>query len=204
MRIFNLSVDIIFVLDIILMFFTSFLNYKTASECKDSSLISSTFRGSFRFYTDFLSIFGASLFSNIHRYFAYFGLFKLFRVKRLGIMIASANVEENTKALMNLLKLFFYLFFFLHLIACYWWIIITLNAPERFYSNSARNGYYKFQSGDDSEPYKLDGKVVPVDPEIYITWGKYLTFGSTSWDRYTVANDTDWESLNDNWDDRSN
>lgn len=88
MVIFNIAIDILFVIDLSLMFFTSFLNMRTGNECMDSTLISRNFRGTFRFYTDFLAIFGSSLFTNIHKMFTYFGLFKLFRVKRLGIMIA--------------------------------------------------------------------------------------------------------------------
>jgi hypothetical protein len=55
-------IDIIFVADIIMMFFTSFLDMKTGQECKDFNLISKNFRGTQRFYTDLLSIFGSKPF----------------------------------------------------------------------------------------------------------------------------------------------
>ena len=134
---------------------------KTGQECKDFSMISTNFRGTMRFYTDLLSIFGAKPFQAIHRYFNFFGLFKLFRVKRIGVMIAQANVDDITKALMNLAKIFFYLFFYLHLVACYWWIFLGTNAPQRFYSNSDLNAYYEYSvDGNLGEPFKVNGKTV--------------------------------------------
>jgi hypothetical protein len=86
-------------------------------------------------------------------------------------MIAQSNVDDITKSIMNLSKIFFYLFFYLHLSACYWWIFLGYNAPERFYANSDLDGYYKysvdFNFGD---PFEIDGKKVSVNSS-EIIWG---------------------------------
>ena len=54
----NLLIDFIFLVDIILMFFTSVINFR-GRESYDSNLISTLYVSQFRFYTDVLSMLGA-------------------------------------------------------------------------------------------------------------------------------------------------
>jgi len=91
--------------------------------------------GQFRFYVDIISILGSDVFANINSYFNLFGLFKMLRVLRIGKMIANTSLDEVSKASLNLLKLMFYLFFYLHLIGCYYWIAIGYNSAERYYGH---------------------------------------------------------------------
>ena len=62
--------------------------------------------------------------------FFFFGIFKVFRVFRLGSMIRRANMGVVEKSIANVFKLFFYMFFFLHFIGCYFWYISKLNGPD--------------------------------------------------------------------------
>jgi len=95
--------------------------------------------GQFRFYVDIISILGSNAFSSIHRYFSLFGLFKMLRVLRIGKMIANTTLDEVSKAGLNLIKLMFYLFFYLHLIGCYYWITIGYNSSIRYYGHPDDN-----------------------------------------------------------------
>jgi hypothetical protein len=131
-KIFDSIVDFVFVADIILGFFTSVTNRK-GTESFDSMEIYEIYTSQFRFYADVLSVFGMSIFASIHSFFRAFGFFKLLRVFRLNGMIAKANIDEGTKALVNLLKLILYLLIYLHCVGCYMWIATGYNAPKQYY-----------------------------------------------------------------------
>ena len=90
----NFTIDLVFLVDIILGFFTSVID-SYGRETLDSKVIKEVYTSKPRFYADFLSIFGASVFENIHPLFKIFGYFKLIRVLRINNMIASANIETN-------------------------------------------------------------------------------------------------------------
>lgn len=116
-KIFDNVVDAIFLIDIILMFMTSYMN-KQGAESFDSRDIAVKYVKSIRFVTDFFAILGTDVFTHINSSFQIFGLFKMIRVFRMGGMIAKLNIPEDNKASLNILKLFFYLFLFLHATAC--------------------------------------------------------------------------------------
>jgi hypothetical protein len=75
--------------------------------------------------------------------FAFFGLFKMMRVFRIGGMIAKANVDIATKASMNLLKLSLYIVFYIHCLGCYMWIIFSFNAPTAYYLDIDSSRYMR-------------------------------------------------------------
>lgn len=114
----DLTIDAIFVIDICLMFITTKFN-KKGKECTDPYEIAKLYTSTRRFYFDSLSILGTKAFAKLSTVFTYFGFFKISRVFRLSEMIKRANTDTDTKALLNLIKLVFYLFFYLHLLACY-------------------------------------------------------------------------------------
>ena len=105
---------------------------------------------------------------------------------------------------MNLAKIFFYLFFYLHIVACYWWIFLGYNAPERYYSNSELNAYYQYSvDGSLGEPFQIDGKTMEVNGT-YIMWGKYTTFKNTTWNYFTAEDRPDWKETNEMFDSAPN
>ena len=67
-KIFDSIVDVVFVADIILGFFTSVTN-RNGIESFDSREIKEMYTSTKRFYADVLSVFGMGIFAHIHRYF---------------------------------------------------------------------------------------------------------------------------------------
>lgn len=85
----DVSLDVLFLIDNILMFFTSFVN-KNGVEIFDHSEIFTNYTRKWRFVFDTLSLFGSYFFKEIHPYFKYFQLFKATRIARIGKMISSS------------------------------------------------------------------------------------------------------------------
>ena len=59
--------------------------------------------------------------------FSLFGILKLGRVLRLSKIIQYLNVEEDVKASMKLLKMIFFLIIYMHLFACFWWMVVSVD-----------------------------------------------------------------------------
>ena len=60
--------------------------------------------------------------------FQIFGIFKMIRILRIGGIISRLTLPEETKAVLNLCKLVFYLLNILHVLACGWYFACHLNA----------------------------------------------------------------------------
>ena len=110
-----------------LMGMTSFLN-KKGVEVTDSRIITAKYVQSARFLADFLAILGTGAVTNFVPPFKIFGIFKMIRILRLGAIISRSILPEETKALLNLAKLVFYLLLILHLLACGWYFACHINA----------------------------------------------------------------------------
>jgi hypothetical protein len=76
---------------------------------------------------DLCAVLGTNVVTSIWPGLKIFGIFKLSRVLRLGNMISKMNVPEEVKALMNLGKLTFYLYMFMHVLGCAFYMVIVLN-----------------------------------------------------------------------------
>lgn len=101
------------------MFSTSYIN-RNGKEEWVPKLIAKQYSKSVRFLLDAGSLLGSNLFSLINPNLKLFSLLKMTRVFRIGSQIKRANIHMETKAWLNLLKLLFYLFLFLHTLACFW------------------------------------------------------------------------------------
>ena len=82
------------------------------------------------FYLEGLSVLGTEFITQYFPVLKFFGLLKMVRIFRLGQMVTNANADKLTKSMLNLLKLTFYLLFYLHVIGCYFWLFLLKNAPE--------------------------------------------------------------------------
>ena len=173
----DLVVDVIFVIDICLMFISTKINNK-GKEIFDPYEIAKLYTSTRRFKFDFLSILGTQVFVNVSHFFKYFGFFKISRVFRLSEMIKRANTDTDKKALLNLIKLVFYLFFYLHLLACYKWIMLKDNGPTLYHLHG--NNY----ENEFEEPM-LDENGQPVErnEDYYWIFGDSPTFDEYEWDR---------------------
>ena len=127
----NTLIDVMFAIDIFINFRTTFYHPITGDEIKDLKVIRANYlRG--RFIVDFLS---TAPFDNIVYIFtqeespilALFSLLKLFRVTRLGRIIARLNVAESTKNLLKLLQLVFFIIMYIHCSGCAWYSIVEMD-----------------------------------------------------------------------------
>lgn len=194
----NTVIDVVFVVDIILMFLTSVIS-KKGVETFDASIIANQYVTQPRFYADCLSILGSGVFTQINRFFSLFGLFKVMRVFRIGPIISKSNVNKQVKALMNVIKIIFFLYFYLHCLACYMWLAVDFKSPMRYYRDYNTNSYNDYQGNpllDDA------GNSVPLDENFYVMFGTPQTFKDDAWTRFTADDNPDWESLNTNWESR--
>jgi len=55
------------------------------------------------------------------------GILKLGRVLRLNKIIQFLNVDEDVKASMKITKMVLFLSIYIHLYACIWWIIVSID-----------------------------------------------------------------------------
>ena len=87
-------------------------------------------------------------------------------------MIKENNTDNVTKATQNLAKLTLYLLFYIHCLACYWWIAVGLNAPKQYFYHSDKN----LLISEDEEVYQVDDKIYYYDGAVEsipdIKWGK--------------------------------
>lgn len=79
---------------------------------------------------DFLAILGTGVVTSFMPSFKIFGIFKMIRILRIGGIISRLTLPEETKAILNLCKLIFYLLLILHLLACSWFYSCNLNANQ--------------------------------------------------------------------------
>jgi hypothetical protein len=89
-KVFDILVDVIFVLDIVVMYFTSFQDIY-GQEIYESSKVARNYMNTRRFWVDSLSILGIELFTYIDPFFKYFSLFKIARVTRIDVFIKSLS-----------------------------------------------------------------------------------------------------------------
>lgn len=108
--IFMNGMDICFVIDMALMFFTSFIDIR-GSEVFSSQLIASEYLGSKMFVFDFFGFFGSHFFYSISdaKFFAIFRFFKMLKLVKLNILITRLNVRHLTKMLIQILQLIIYM-----------------------------------------------------------------------------------------------
>ena len=120
-------VDFVFLIDMFLMMMTSFVN-KKGVEITEQKTIIAKYVQSARFLADFLAILGTGVVTSFVPSFQIFGIFKMIRILRIGGIISRLTLPEETKAVLNLCKLVFYLLNILHVLACGWYFACHLNA----------------------------------------------------------------------------
>ncbi|CAI2375579.1 unnamed protein product [Moneuplotes crassus] len=125
-------VNIIFFVDILINFRTTYIHKKTGEEVTNLSIIAINYL-KLQFWIDFLATIpfdlGAELFiSNSNSgFFQLFSLLKLVRVLRLGKLIAVMKVKDDIKLSLKLMRLVFFLVTYLHCLGCCWYYIVIDN-----------------------------------------------------------------------------
>ena len=121
---FDFAVDSLFFVDILINFNTTYYN-KDGREIYNRCKIAKNYLIG-RFAVDFLS---TVPFDNIFTgvpLMKMFGVLKLVRITRLTIIINKLSIKEDIKALIKVGKLIFFLFLFLHTLACFWWFVVSI------------------------------------------------------------------------------
>lgn len=123
-------IDFVFVVDIVLNFFTSFQHPKTGDNVNNCALICWHYvKG--RFSIDLISaipfeLVGSALFrEGNNAMLQLFGLCKLVRVLRLGRLLTFINLKENLKLSFKLINLIFFLILYLHMVGCMWFYLVN-------------------------------------------------------------------------------
>ena len=105
-------------------------------------MIALSYTKSFNFLADFLSVMGSSIITHRINSFSLLGtfkVFKIFRIKRLNKFVNSINVEEKLKGVLNVFKVSFYLFLYLHILACSWYNLTMKTAFVRYMDDEDGN-----------------------------------------------------------------
>ena len=84
---------------------------------------------------------GAGPIVDLNNVFSLFGFLKMLRVFRLGKMISKTNLQSEVKAVLNLMKLVFYLLLYVHGVGCFWWLTCTMGYPDMYYIDLKNNLY---------------------------------------------------------------
>lgn len=113
----------------------------------------------------------------------------MLRVFRLGGMIARANIDEVSKAVLNLSKLVFYLVFYLHLVGCYLWIVAGWHAGMEYYKTEVDGKCcYQHKGGEILKLAQESGPALWVECDFEDTkWTDGPTFGDESWKRLSTT-----------------
>ena len=77
-----------------------------------------------------MALLGAGVVTNKIPQFKIFGIFKVIRIFRLSALVTRANVHQDTKSLMNVMKVTFYLCLWLHLNACCFYYVAQQNKGQ--------------------------------------------------------------------------
>lgn len=153
----NTTIDLVFLLDIIVNFRTTFYDIETGDEVFDAKRTGRKYLRS-RFTIDLLSTLP---FDNIAAIFTagsspvlqLFSLLKLVRISRLGRIIERMNVTQDMKNALKLFKLIFVIIIYIHCLACLWYVIVNINEEWKppldyvnpdadFYNSSLANKYF--------------------------------------------------------------
>lgn len=113
-------INIIFVIDIIINFRTTFINNRTGDEVWEPKMIAKRYLLGPKFWIDLLSALPLDQIISkgiLRDSFSLLGMLKAVRVMRLSTVIQSLNIRQDYKAYLKLVKLVFYLTIYIHFIA---------------------------------------------------------------------------------------
>ena len=185
-------INLIFIIDVIINFRTTFIHKVTGEEIIDAKKIAINYIKS-RFLIDLI----ASIpFDNIADIFIPTGntstlnlitLLKLFRVLRLGRLISIMKVKDDIKLSLRLLKLVFFLALYLHFQGWLWYYIvikdktwtppINYNYPdEYFYSENL--SYKYFTCLYQSVQIFAGGDIGPITKFQLAYWSFFIMIGA--------------------------
>lgn len=128
-NIFNSVIDFLFLMDIVVAFRTTYFDIHSGEEVFESKKTAIVYLKS-RFFIDFISTIPVDtiseyIFNTKNKNLALFSTLKLVRVSRVSRMITRLNVARETKHVLKLMQLVFYLIMYLHILGCVWFYIVN-------------------------------------------------------------------------------
>ena len=120
----------IFLIDIIIRFRTTYLDLEESYEVKDPHKIGLRYLKS-QFTIDFIS---SVPFGEIIRIkgagqsiFQALGLLKLLRLSRLSTTVQRAHLPKDVKVYLKVIMMAIFMFVFIHLLSCFWFSVVARN-----------------------------------------------------------------------------
>jgi hypothetical protein len=121
-------IDLVFLLDMFVAFRTTYIDTRSGIEITDLKDIRMNYLKG-QFTVDFLATMPfdmvAELILGEAGIFKLLGALKLVRILRLARIMTYLRIREETKALLNLAKLLFYLIIYVHCFGCVWWMLVA-------------------------------------------------------------------------------
>ena len=121
--------DFLFFMDIVVTFWTTYVNKKTGMEIHNKCRIAIQYVFFGRFIIDVAATIPFELFinmfvSNLSGNFKLLGLLKLIRLLRLGRIVTFLKVKSSFKSTFKILQLLFLLLMLVHWTACIWYLFV--------------------------------------------------------------------------------
>lgn len=117
-------INLVFFIDIFLNFRTTYISDVNGDEIFDFRKISLLYILSGKFILDILSSLPFNAMDASSDILPILGMLKLIRVSRVNVVIRNLNMRADTKALLKVLWLIFFLFFYTHIIGCLWFYVV--------------------------------------------------------------------------------
>lgn len=135
----NYVIDVLFVVDVVLNFRTTYKETNTGEEVFDPRKIACNYMTSFQFYLDVISALSLDNFIAIFEHesdslsanFKVFQLFKFFRLLRLSKFIDTLNSSQDIKLSMKLFKMCVFLLLYIHCAGCVIYLVATRDRTWR-------------------------------------------------------------------------
>ena len=123
----NSLIDLVFVLDIIINFRTTYIDPINGEEILDPFLIAKKYLSDIRFVIDVLSTVPLADFFESSGFLEFLGILKILRLMRIQSVIVNLNTSQETKAAFKVVYLIFTMFMYIHLMGCTWFYIVELD-----------------------------------------------------------------------------
>ena len=128
----NLSIDVAFMVDVVLTFRTTYYSATTGDEVLNPNLIARNYLLG-KFWIDVLTCIPSELVDifftsksqdvSARNLIGFIGILKLYRISRLNRIITSLRTKSNVKLAIRITQLLLFLIIYMHLLACAWWVI---------------------------------------------------------------------------------
>jgi hypothetical protein len=120
-------INMVFTIDIMLQFRMTYISATSGDEVFDTRKIAKNYLLGPRFVLDTLSSIPFNAIDPTGNILPLFSMLKLIRVSRITQVIRNLNSRAESKAALRVLWLIFFVFLYIHLIACLWNIIASID-----------------------------------------------------------------------------